>query len=240
MNFSHTVFILIAFSLCAITIQSVSAQIDVVSDIEFLKSGKIYADNQEYEISTNITIKEFFDGKIVRVSGLTMNNHPYITYSQIINESIQTRGIIYLNNKFVPMTFIIQETSSNKIIQKNDDLSILTSFTERLYTKQIAKIDVKIFDSSQNKLNDFNQNYGYIKDVNVGIVVFDEQNKEFAVFSGKTDGKGLFQSQFQIPENKPRGTFTIKITAENENSKSLKTIQIFNLGAMPNDGKASS
>lgn len=59
--------------------------------------------------------------------------------------------------------------------------------------------------------------------------MLNEQNEIFVTFTSKTDDNGLFSSKFFSQENIPQETFTIEITAENENSKSFKTIEIFNL-----------
>lgn len=100
---------------------------------------------------------------------------------------------------------------------------------QNIIYKKTAKIDVKIFNKTQNKLNNFNQNYGFIKNTHIEFVVLNEQNEIFVTFTSKTDDNGLFSSKFFSQENIPQETFTIEITAENENSKSFKTIEIFNL-----------
>ncbi len=44
------------------------------------------------------------------------------------------------------------------VIEKKDDLAILVQYTQRIYDKDFARIDVKIYDTEQNRLNNFNQN----------------------------------------------------------------------------------
>jgi hypothetical protein len=62
----------------------------------------------------------------------------------------------------------------SKSIKKLDDLLILTQYTERVYSGQTAKIDIKICDINQNKSKNFSQNYGQIEDVNIRIKWIDE------------------------------------------------------------------
>jgi hypothetical protein len=50
---------------------------------------------------------------------------------------------------------------------------------------------------------------------------------------GITNERGFYSIGFFIPKNSQNGSFTVIINAENEDSKSSKTIQIFNLGEVP-------
>ena len=80
-------------------------QIDPLIEIDFLQSGLIYSDTNQFNISNDISIREFFNGNIIRVSGQTIEGFPYITYSKISEEKIDTHGIIFINNQFVKLSF---------------------------------------------------------------------------------------------------------------------------------------
>ena len=54
--------------------------------------------------------------------------------------------------------------------------------------------------------------------------------------NGITNEKGLFGTNYVIPDNSKRETLTVTINAENENSTSLKILQVFALGNIPSDG----
>jgi len=41
---------------------------------------------------------------------------------------------------------------------------LLLKYTQRAYSEKTVYVDVKIYDKDQNKLNDFDQNYGFISD----------------------------------------------------------------------------
>jgi hypothetical protein len=97
----------------------------------------------------------------------------------------------------------------------------------------MAKIDVKIFDINQNKLNYFNQNYGYVPDTNIKIKVLDINGNIFSSSEGISNNRGFYTTEFFIPKNTQSETFTIIINAENIDSKSSRTLQIFNLGEVP-------
>ncbi len=130
---------------------------------------------------------------------------------------------------------IIKSVLTVTKIGKNDDLQILVQYTQRVYSKEFAQIDVKIYDPIQNKLKDFNQNYGFLTNTNVEIIILDANNEEFYSAVEITNDKGFVETEFYIPERYPRESLTVIINAENENSKSSKILQIFTLGEVPSN-----
>jgi len=236
MNINPFLALVILLSLGIPILETATAQIDPINDIEFIQTGKLFTDKKEFVISNEINIREFFDGKIVRITGYTVDAYPYITYSKINNQQIITHGKIFTDNRFVSLIFDQQKVSQIEKIEKkekSDNMLILVQYTERLYSGQTAKIDVKIFDVNQNKLKDFNQNYGHIQNTNIEITVLDKTGKTFSTSDGITNERGFYNTEFFIPKNNPSETFTVIINTENDNSKSTKTIKIFNLGEVP-------
>ena len=236
MNLNQFLVLVILFSSGILMLETVTAQIDPINDIEFIQTGKLFTDKKEFTISNEVNTREFFDGKIIKITGYTVEGYPYITYSKINNQQITTHGKIFTDNKFVSLIFDQQKASQIEKIKKKeklDNISILVQYTERLYSGQTAKIDVKILDSNQNKSNDFNQNYGYVPNTNIKITVLDKNGQIFSSSDGTTNERGFYNTGFFIPKNSQSGTFTVIIIAENDNSKSSKTIQIFNLGEVP-------
>ena len=217
-----------------------SAQTDTITNIDFLQTGTLDTVESQFHISNEISIRELLNGNIIRVSGLTIEGFPYITYSKILESKTDTHGIIFMDGKFTKLSF--EEKTNQEIIriEKNDEMSILVQYTQRVYSENDVQIDIKTFHPGQNTSNDFNQNYGFISNTNVSVIVLDEDNKEFYSSSGITNDKGLLEIQFPIPENYPRQTFEVTINAENENSKSSKTFQIFSLGEESDDGSSST
>ncbi len=209
------------------------AQVDSLIDIEFLQTGVLNTSENQFHISNEITIREFFNGNIIRVSGQTIEGFPYIIYSKILDDKIDTHGMIFIGGEFVDLNFEEKVIQEETIIEKNQDISILVQYTQRIYDKDFARIDIKIFDTEQNRLNDFNLNYGFVPDTNIEVLVVDEENQEFYSTDGITNDKGLLEIEFYIPENSKRETLTVTINAENENSKSSKILQIFSLGREP-------
>ena len=231
--------ILLILSISMISTDDVYGQVDLLSDILFLQTGEISTAESQFQISSDVEIREFFGGNIVRISGLTIEGFPYITYSRIIDEKIDTKGIIFINGKFISLSFIEKTIETQNIVKKQDDIAILVQYTQRVYSEKFVKLDIKIFDKKQNKLNDFYQNYGHIQNTNIGITIVNEDNQEIFSSNGITNENGLFQTEYFIPENSKRETLTVTITAESENSKSSKLLQVFSLGEPSDDGKSS-
>ncbi len=114
MNFYTILTIFAILTLGVFTLNSASAQVDPLSGIVFLQTGELNTDENQFQISNDITIREFFDGKIVRVSGHTIEGFPYITYSKILNEKIETDGIIFINGEFIDLLFDRKISSARK------------------------------------------------------------------------------------------------------------------------------
>jgi len=212
----------------------VSAEVNL-NDIEFLETGILDTSKNQFHISNEITIREFFKGNIIRVSGQTIEGFPYITYSKILENKINTHGIIFFNGQFVNLSFEEKQNQKEIDTEKKEDIVILVQYTQRVYSENFAKLEIKVFDSQQNKLNNFYQNYGYVLNADIEIIVMDENNQEFYSSSGVTNSKGYYETEFWLPENSKRETLTVTINADNENSKSSKILQIFNLGRVPSD-----
>ena len=216
----------------------VFGQVDPLTEINFLQSGLIYTDENQFNISNDINIREFFNGNIIRVSGQTIEGFPYIVYSKVSDESINTHGIIFINNQFIKLSFDEKSIEVEVTQDKKDDLALAVQYTQRVHSKQFVFIDVKVFDKEQNNYNDYNQNYGHIPNTNINIIITDEENNEVFSSNGITNDKGLFETKYMIPDNSKRETLTILINAENENSLSSKILQIFTLGNIPSDGSS--
>jgi len=230
MNFYTILVIFAILTLGVFTLNSAFAQVDPLSDIVFLQTGELNTDENQFQISNDIVIREFFNGKIVRVSGHTIEGFPYITYSKILDEKIDTDGIIFINGEFVDLLFeekIVQQESD---VEKKDDLAIVVQYSSHTYSKKYAYITMKIFDEEQNKLNNFNQKDGTVPNVDIKVLVIDGRNQEFFSSNGTTDEKGFFETRFWIPDNYKRDSLTATIDAENENSKSSKILQMFTIG----------
>ena len=230
MNFYTILALFVILTLGAFSINSAYAQIDPLSSVEFLQTGELVTDKHQFQISNDITFREFFDGKIVRISGLTVEGFPYIVYSKILDDKVDIHGIIFISGKFVDLMFVEPVIIKENESQKKDDLVILIQYPSQVENRQFAYISTKIFDKELNRINNFNQKTGLIPDVNIEILVLDGRNEEFFSTNGTTNNSGFFETRFWIPDNYRIDTLTVTIDAENENSKSSKIFQIHTIG----------
>ncbi len=60
MNFYTTFVLFLIFTLGVFTINSASAQVDPLIDIDFLQTGELNTSENQFHISNEITIREFF------------------------------------------------------------------------------------------------------------------------------------------------------------------------------------
>ncbi len=233
MNFYTILAIFVILTLGIFTVNLASAQVDPLIEIVFLQTGELNTVENQFHISSEISIREFFNGDIFRVSGQTIEGFPYITYSKNLDDKIDTHGIIFINGEFVDLNFKEKTIQEEIIIEKNQDISILVQYTQRVYEKNFAQIDVKIYDIEQNRLNNFYHDMGFVPNTNIEVLVVDEENQEFYSTDGIINDKEILEIEFYMPENSKRETLTVTINAENENSKSSKILQIFSLGREP-------
>ena len=211
------------------------AQIDPLSEILFFQTGELETIENQFQISDNFVIREFFNGNIIRVSGQTLEGFPYITYSKIFEESIDTHGFIFINNQFVKLSFIEKSIQIEETENKNENLAIAVQYTQRAHSKQYVYIDAKIFDKEQNKYNYFDQNYGQISNVSVHVLITDKSNFEIFSFQGNTNDEGLIETKYLVPDNSKIETLIVTISAEKDNSIASRILQVFTLGNIPTD-----
>lgn len=236
----YTIFtILLISSIGIFSVNSAFAEVDSLIDIEFLQTGVLNTFENQFHISNEITIREFFNGNIIRVSGQVIEGFPYITYSKILEDEIVTHGMIFIAGKFVDLNFEEKIIQEEVISEKKDDLAIVIQYTQRVHTKNLILIDVKIFDEHQNTLNNFYQNDGTVANTDIEVLIIDEDDQVFYSSNGTTNEKGLYEIEYLIPDNSKRETLTVTINAENKNSRSTKILQIFSLGNEPSDGSSS-
>ena len=215
---------------------STYAQIDSISEILFFQTGKLHTADNQFTISDDFSIRHFFNEDIIRISGQTVEGFPYITYSRTNDDEINTYGKIFVSGKFVELVFDENIIENKDELNKQDNLSILVKYSQRVYSNQDVLILIKIFDSEINQSNDFTQNYGTIKDVNIHVDVTDDENMMIFSSNGTTNEMGFYETKFRMPVDKIN-TYVMTVSASNENSLSSKVFQIIHAGADPSSYK---
>lgn len=239
MNFNIVVVCFFVLIIGGVIISQAYGQVDPLIEIGFLQSGVIYSSENQFHISDDMNIREFFNGNIIRISGQTIEGFPYITYSKIKNDEIDTFGKIFINHKFVKLSFIEKPLLIVDSEEKMDNLSILVQYTKSIFSKKFANISMYIFDKDANTQNDYYQKDGRIQNVDVEILVVDGENQKIYSSEGLTNQFGFYETEFWIPDNYPRDTLTMTINAEKNNSESTKILQINTLGNFQSSGNGT-
>ena len=136
-------FILFMMVLGIFGLNFVSAQTDTITNIDFLQTGVLDTVENQYHISNEINIREFRNGEIIRISGLTIEGFPYITYSKILEFKTDTRGMIFVDGKFIKLSFEEKLNQETIQIEKNNELLILLQYTQIVYSENNLQIYIK-------------------------------------------------------------------------------------------------
>jgi len=209
-----------------------SQQIDPESS-PILESGIISTKNKDYMISNDFDIRQFFYGKILRISGTTIDGNFYYVYHKIIDDEISLRGKIFLDGKFVPLEFnkvpeqVADESSTSS---EQPTMKILVQQSERVYWQKDYGITIRVFDAELNTLNDINQNWGYLSDIDVLIEITNPENEPLRSFKGKTDHNGTFEAGFLVFSKTLKGEYIVKISVGPENNQTTETLSMSVLG----------
>lgn len=233
-------FVLGFFSLILLVPPTVfSQEIDLVSSSKVLKSGTISTESKDYTISNDLNIRQFFYGKILRMSGTTIDGNFYYVYHRIIDDEISLRGKIFLDGKFVPLEFnkiSEQVTEESSTSAEQPEMKILVQQSERIYWEKNYGITIRVFDVELNKFDDFNQNWGYLSDIDVLVEITNPENEPLTSFKGKTDSNGTFEASFLVFHKTMKGEYAVKISVGSENNQATKTLSMFILGDSSDSG----
>jgi len=204
-----------------------------------LESAIISTKNKDYIISNDFDIRQFFYGKILRISGTTIDGNFYYVYHKIIDDEISSRGKIFLDGKFVPLEFNKepeQVTKESSMPLEQHEMKILAQQTERVYWTENFDITIRVFDAKLNTLNDINQNWGHLSDIDVLIEITNPENEPLTSFKGKTDHNGTFEAGFLVFHKTLKGEYIVKISVGPENNQTTETLSMFVLGDKSGDG----
>ena len=71
-------------------------------------------------------------------SGQTIEGFPYIIYSKIFEDKINTHGTIFIQGKFVDLLFVEESIEREKEKGKNNDLAVLIQYSSKSIFKTIC------------------------------------------------------------------------------------------------------
>jgi len=211
------------------------AQVDILNDIEFLQTGTINTSENEFSISNDVTIREFFNGNIVRVSGQTIEGFPYITYSKILDEKIEIRGMIFENGQFADLVFSKENKSEENDIEEDIpnekiEIHVLIEQFEVVNNNENYKLFVKTFDKSVYSGNDFNKFQGKLSGAKVSVTITDPNNEVKEKITGIVEN-GLYEGTVKVVENLwMRGWYVVDVTIEYEGQTHTEQLTFYVTG----------
>jgi len=230
------------FSLILLIPQTAFSQQIEPESSPILESGIISTKNNDYIISNDFDIRQFFYGKILRISGTTIDGNFYYVYHKIIDDEIFLKGKIFLDGKFVPLEFNKepeQVTKESSMPLEQPEMKILVKQTERVYWKQNFDITIRVFNAELNRLNDFDQNWGYIPGIDILVEIFNEDDELLTSLSGQTGNTGYYDAEYYIVENLiSRGDYIVNVTADNGQVQLTKTLPLYIFGERPDGGSS--
>lgn len=182
----------------------------------------------DFAISNDFETKIFQNGKIMRLSGLTITGEPYYIYQKNIDNDIILKGKILVEGTFVP---IIQ----NEIIPEPQisqasgiDLIMSTKIPHHTYARYPLIISVKVFDAELNPQAIYDQKFGALENVFVNITITNQFDKRVTSLSGNTDSTGLFIGKHIVREGIDRpGEYKVNVTIDDGTTSTNQSFKTF-------------
>ena len=234
-------FFIVSFSIVAS--QSVfSQEIDLVDLSPIFQSGVINTQDQSFLISNNFDVNQLSNGKIVRISGYTVDGNFYYVYHLESGNTIKSFGKIFLNNQFVPLVFTktfstntqtssqnAEPKSSEQEIEKPEsELLILGGVNKNAYWKQTIDMTFRVFNATENPSQTMNRSVGWLDDVNIQVILTNHVGEQLANYTGKTGPNGYYENSYTVRTNFDiTGVVTIQVNVEYQgdtNSKNFTSI----------------
>ena len=223
-------------------IQQTSSKIKTTPTLDF---GIIRTTNHDFilDFSDNVSVNVYGNSFVLK----SFANNPLLIYARNIGGNNFVLNVYTIDNGFKKQTFVatlglasdIVEDDSSKppvpaVTETLPEMKILVKHTERVYWQYSYFITARVFDAEQNQFNNFDQNWGYIGGTDILVEIFNQDGNLLTSMSGKSGNTGYFESQYFIESHlAPRGTYTVKVTADNGQKKVTETLSMFVLGQAP-------
>jgi len=202
--------------------------------LQVLATHNIVSNGVNYEPSGDFQIEESFITGIIRIHGYVSSGEPFALYLK--SHDPKFNHVVFLKDghfqpselKEIPKTTEqgfggnLPETTEEKTESK--DFKILLSQPFRNFWKQQFNLDVRVYESNTNNLNNISFNEGYMEGLDVKVTIYDNNGNVFKEFSGVTDNKGYFKESFIITENLtlPGEYTTIVEVSDNIQTKTIQ------------------
>ena len=211
--------------------------------IPTLDIGIIQTPTRDYllDFTDDVSVKVYGDSFVVK----SLKEPSILIYARNTGGSNYDVNVYTVDNGLIQHSFTGKleqiseiEQSDPDILQPNlPEMKILTKQTDRTYWKYSYLLSARVYDAELNKINDFNQNWGYIPGIDMTVEIFNQNNELLKRINGKTDNAGFFEVDYFIEKHlAPKGTYTVKITADNGQTQTSKTLPMIVMGDKSSSG----
>jgi len=192
-----------------------------------LQSGIISTSSQDYAISQEFESKIFQNGKIMRLSGITITGEQYYLYQKIVGDDTIVKGKIFVNNAFIPIIFN-EEFLLQKTQQTDTELIMAVKLSDYTYSNYKFVISVKVFDADVNPKARYDSRIGVLENVSVKVTITDRFDNHVTTLSGNTDSTGVFQDNYLVLESVvDQGEYNVNVMIDEENTKTSESFTTF-------------
>jgi len=192
-----------------------------------LQTGIISTSNQDYAISQEFEARIFQDGRIMRLSGITITGEPYYLYQKIVGEDTIVKGKIFVNNAFVPIIFK-EAFLEQKTQQADTELIMVVKLSSYTYANYPFVISVKVFDGEVNPQAKYADRLGTLENMFVNVTITDRFENHVTTLSWYTDSLGVFQENYLVLEGVvDQGEYDVNIMIDDGNTNINESFTTF-------------
>jgi len=212
---------ILAIMMSPVIIQEIYSQ----EELLVLNNGVISTASNDYPISSNFEIRVFHDGELIRIKGITASGYPYYAYQKMTDGDAELRGKIFIDGKMfsiVNKVSYIQVSEPEQEQEPVAEMLILIDHTSSSYYTESYNVITKVFDISQNPLEQFGYNSGLLEGIDIQIILTDPDGNIFRTYNGTTNALGYFNERFQWKYGDPIGQYNVTVIADDGINKITK------------------
>ena len=200
-----------------------------------LQTGIISTENNDYAISNNFQTRILQDGKIMRISGITITGESYYVYQKFEDDTLNVKGKILVNGIFVPVVYKKVLLEQEIPVKSKTDLIMAVELSKYTYSNYPFLISVKVFDVEKNPQAKFEDKFGVLENVLVNVTITNRFEKFVTSISGNTNSLGIFSGRYLVNEGiVGQGKFNVNVLVDDGISSTSKSFTTFFRGDIRN------
>jgi hypothetical protein len=213
-----------------ITAQSTSKRIMLTAKGSVLFAGKYYVVSKDWKVTL------YSDGKLMRIMGDADDGTNEKIFLEVIGKRLEVidgvstyelQGELNKSNKYMPFKVIytvkiaqgsikLKFDEQKPIPVSHDKITLISLHTAYRNIGDSYWVTARTYDAKTNPNSNFDQNWGYLPEVNISVNILDEDGKVVKKIEGLTQKFGYFAEEFRIPDNFPAATYQVTVTAKKD------------------------